>query len=327
MPAIYDLAPIKSRSLLPTVVAVLVVIFAGCAVPCPNGSFEGNLVLGDDQYYSGDGWGGRIRCGPAGGSAGIQACREILGALVFTGNVSTFSDLDGLEYVAGGIRFSGTGYPERDIDGRTWEVMEGMNSLERVELGILGGPLILGMNSLEYTSTVRNPTAGLFSLREVPGDVLGPGVLGMSELSSLEYVGGELGSAVGDFENLSSLRIVAGDLHISFAEEVNFSPPVLEEVGGDLTVTQNDQILDVAVPALGRVGGRLTFSGNRNPTGIDITQRAREAFENVDVGEATLICRNRANDPCPYDPECWEIYDENYCCPIEMGTVECIETL
>lgn len=288
--------------------------------------YEGVLFVADDEYFGSDGLGGSFSYGGLDNSA-IQACREIQGSIIFGGNVSSFSDFDELEYVSDSIQFQNSGYPRREIDGRRWEVMDGMNALREVRGGIVGGPLVLGMNSLERAGGISIPSAGFLSLETVAGDLLGAATLGLSHLAVLQSIGGDFVSSAGDFGSLSSLTFIGAQLRVGGADEVDFSLPELEEIGGDLDVVQNEELLAVSVPALRRAGGHVYIYSNVSQIVPDISTFARAAFAPVEVAEEVYICANGPNDPCPNDPSCLDVHDESHCCDPGMSTTECFESL
>lgn len=307
-----------------TACAFLAIVVAGACSPlCPEGVFEGSLVVEDDSYYTSGFW-GRDWLGDVGDNWRIQECRAIAGGLTFNGNVSDFSDFDALEYVAGGVGFMERGYPEGNVNGLDRQVIDGFPSLERIEGSLISGPVIRGMASLEYAAAIRAPTSGLVSLREVPGSYLGAGAGGTNaHLPNLESVGGDF-SPSGDLDQLLSLRFVGGMLEVRFRGDVNLSPPVLEEVGWRFSITQNEGITAISVPSLQRIGGRLSIFSNSGSGLQNASTVAREAFAHVEIGDGVFICGNQERDPCPYDPDCLDVYDEEYCCEPALTLDECI---
>lgn len=114
-------------------------------------------------------------------------------------------------------------------------------------------------------------------------------------------------------------------MEVEFADEVRFSPPLLEEIGANLNVERNEEILTVSVPSLQRIGGRLTFYGNPSNT-PDVSDTVRNAFAQVVIPDGVIICSNGPDDFCPWDERCWEVFDSDYCCPVNMGSEECISS-
>lgn len=103
-------------------------------------------------------------------------------------------------------------------------------------------------------------------------------------------------------------------MEVEFADEVRFSPLLLEEVGADLIVEQSLAMYEVLVPSMVRVGGNLRIIGN-GPGVVEVSARAAEAFEHVEVGGYSLICGNfGGDDPCPQSADCRSYFAEDYCC-------------
>ncbi len=297
--------------------------------PCPDGVHNGSLIVKDDEYFVSQGaFGGLFSYGKL-GEAGVEECREIFGSLIFEENVSSFADFDNLEIVAGNLAVRNGGYPRDIVDGRERNVVDGFESLLHVGGNVSGG-VFRGMSSLETVGGgfLSNATS-LFSLREVGGDLRGPGgPFGLSHLESLERVGRDFSSASGDLDGLRNLVSIGRDVSVSYAEDVRFVLPALESIGRNVSVRNNDGIGDIAVPSLAIIGGSLRFRGNRSRGITGVSERARAAFANVAIGEIILICANGPGDPCPDHDDCLDYYDEEdgYCCPLEMSVSECIDS-
>lgn len=293
--------------------------------PCPDGVHEGSLTVENDEYVvSGGAFGGTYSYGTV-GAAGMEDCREIVGSLTFRDGVSTFSDFDGLELIRGSLSILGFGYPTAELGGRDDEpVVDGFGALRHVGGSVIG-PTFTNLTSLETVGgSFLGGASSLHLLREVGGDFEGPGwPSGYGHLESLERIGGNFRTGVGTFDELVSLVSVGGSVEVGFANAVNFSPPLLAEVGGDLTIVQNRGVSQVSVPRLQRIGGRLAFMRNAG-TAPGLSELARQAFAHVEIVDHAVICANGDGDYCPFHPECLDHFDESYCCDPSMDMEECL---